>query len=115
MNPKLEKVLDFFRIIDRSNKLSITNLAVYIVMFKIAVSQEFNLVDAGALLIALLNYSGKKVIDQMSQKKEDKVQEQMDLVRSDVESKVKELKEQLSEVKDKVGAVQASRGITKIL
>lgn len=100
MKEQLKKVANFLQLLDSNQKLSVTNLAVYIVLFKIATAQDFNLVDAGALFVALLNYSGKKVINHFSKKKEDAVSDEMN-----------DLKLKLRDLQDKIGSVAAAAGI----
>jgi len=100
MKAYLFKAADFFRLIDETNKVSITNVAVWVVLVKIATTQDFNLVDAGALFVSLLNYSGKKLMRKIkdpSEKKED----------------VSKYEEKLKELQDKVNSVMVTSGIKR--
>lgn len=100
MKTYLFKAADFFRLIDETNKISITNIAVWVVLVKIATTQDFNLVDAGALFVTLLNYSGKKLLKKMkepSEKKED----------------VSKFEEKLKELQDKLNSIMVTSGIKR--
>lgn len=60
MNKFLLDGLRFLGLLDRFNKLSLTNLAVWICVVKIALSPDASLVELGALMIALANYAHKR-------------------------------------------------------
>lgn len=60
--PKIRLILSWLRITDDQGLLSLTNTALFIVLVKLAIAPSLTLVDAGALLLALLHYSGKKII-----------------------------------------------------
>lgn len=117
----LKKASIFLRLIDENNQLSITNIAVYIVLVKIALVQDFNITDAGALFVCLLNYSGKKYLKHASEKKKllsdeegqafkDKVTE----LEKTLKTKLKEAEDNYQKLHDKVGAVQAAQSMTKL-
>lgn len=53
-------VLRFFNLVDRGCNLSISNIAVIVVITKIAMAQNVGLTEAGALLITLMNYAHKR-------------------------------------------------------
>ena len=56
--------LVFFRLIDaHDGMVSITNVALMIVLYKLAVVQSTSITDIGALLVALSNYNLKKYIN----------------------------------------------------
>lgn len=65
MKHYLKNLSKFFRLIDEQGQLSLTNLAVLVIIIKIAITSNVSIADAGALLISLLNYSGKKVLSQL--------------------------------------------------
>jgi len=96
----LKKVSDFFRLIDDQGKLSITNVAVYVVLVKIAMVSEIDLMDAGILFVALLNYSGKKVLN--------KIKEPVDM-----EDPTALVEERISKLQDKVNSIAMAMGITR--
>ncbi len=63
----MKQALTFLRITDPHDGLvSLTNLALWVVLVKIAAAGEVTLVDAGALFVTLLSYQGKKVINKGS-------------------------------------------------
>lgn len=65
--PKFKRLLVFFRLIDdHDGNLSFTNLALIIVLAKIATVQEASVMDLGSLLIALTNFNVKKYINVLS-------------------------------------------------
>ena len=51
--------LKFFNLLDRGNKLSITNTAVVVIVVKMALA-PFDWATAAALLVSLLNYMDKR-------------------------------------------------------
>jgi hypothetical protein len=58
------QVAIFVRLVDAHDEtLSITNIAVYIVLVKLALAQQASLVDCGGLLISLSHYGYKKYIN----------------------------------------------------
>ncbi|CAB4199832.1 hypothetical protein UFOVP1351_11 [uncultured Caudovirales phage] len=60
----MKQWLTFLRITDPHDGLvSLTNLALWVVLVKIAAAGEVTLTDAGALFVTLLSYQGKKVIN----------------------------------------------------
>lgn len=61
--PYVIKFLQFFRLVDADGLLSLTNIALIIGMYKIAVTQGTNLNDAGLLVAVLLNYAHKRFIN----------------------------------------------------
>ena len=69
------KTLKFLNLLDSSGCLSLTNLAVYIAMFKMASSHAAP-IDAGALFASLLNYAHKRYTN--SQGDEDAPERQVD-------------------------------------
>jgi hypothetical protein len=52
----------FLRILDDGNQLSLTNIAVYITLYRLATSPVTNYTDIAALLAAMGTYTVKKVI-----------------------------------------------------
>lgn len=56
----LQRVLKFLSLTDRSHNLSVTNIAVIVIITKIAIS-AFDWPTAAALMVTLLNYSHKRV------------------------------------------------------
>lgn len=54
------KILTFLNLLDFEGRLSITNLAVIITLFKLATSPSASLTEAGMLLCTLANYALKR-------------------------------------------------------
>lgn len=101
---KLKKVfqtiLKFLNVVDRKGNLSITNVAVIIVVTKIALAQSVGITEAGALLITLLNYGHKRTEDAKAVKAANELQRDQD-------KRAEEIKvEQFSETLKKVVEVQ---------
>lgn len=64
MKQKLLDILIFLRICDEhDNSLSITNLAMFVVLYKLAVVTNTSVIDLGTLLVALGGYNLKKFIN----------------------------------------------------
>jgi hypothetical protein len=60
----MNKVLSFLRLVDpHDGQISLTNVALIVVLVKIGFAPEVSLVDAGALFVTLLSYQGKKLIN----------------------------------------------------
>lgn len=60
----LHRTLVFFRIVDPFDKnVSITNIALILTLYKLAVTESTSLVDVGAVMVSLSNYSIKKFIN----------------------------------------------------
>lgn len=60
----MRKVAEFLRLIDlHDGQMSLTNVALLIVLVKLAITPSMELTDLGALFVALLSYQGKKVIN----------------------------------------------------
>jgi hypothetical protein len=60
----LKRILTFLRITDEhDNKLSLTNIALIVVLIKLVMSPNASIVEVVPLFIALAAYSAKKVIN----------------------------------------------------
>ena len=57
---QFKKILKFWRLIDSEGLLSLTNLAVLVVMIKIILVPATSIADLGVLLVSLLNYAHKR-------------------------------------------------------
>lgn len=63
------KVGKFLKLLDPDHTLSLTNLSVWVVLGKLAVSKDaISPVDVGALVGTLMSYQGKKIIGKMANK-----------------------------------------------
>jgi hypothetical protein len=60
----MKRFLEFLRLVDaHDGQLSLTNIALIVVIVKLALIQNAGLTDIGALLLALANYNYKKVLN----------------------------------------------------
>lgn len=58
------KALIFLKIVDEHDEnISLTNVGLIVVLVKLAIVQSASIVDIGGLLLALLNYNAKKMIN----------------------------------------------------
>lgn len=60
MRAKLLKFLDFFRLLDEDGVLSLTNIAVIIVLVKLAIEPSLDYTAVGALLTVIGSYTFKR-------------------------------------------------------
>lgn len=60
MKAKLLKALDFVRLLDETGNLSLTNIAVMVVLVKVAMSSFVSPAELGALLTVISSYSFKR-------------------------------------------------------
>lgn len=58
----LDKVLKYLRINDENSLISLTNIAMILVIYKIAVTPAVSFQDITALAIAVMGYQVKRVI-----------------------------------------------------
>ena len=65
----MEKILEFLNLLDRNNKLSISNIAVYAILIKLLLSPELGSFDAAAFLTVIANYSAKRYTNYKSTEK----------------------------------------------
>ncbi len=66
LKSKLLKFGQFVKVIDYDKTLSLTNLAVWVVLVKLATAKEaISPIDIGALIGTLLPYQAKKLIGKM--------------------------------------------------
>lgn len=60
MKTKILNVLNFIRLIDEHGLLSVTNLCVWVIVFKLAIAKEINFADVAALFAAISAYNFKR-------------------------------------------------------
>lgn len=58
----INKVLQYFRLNDEKGLVSLTNLAMILVLYKLAVTPALSVQDLTALFIAVIGYQGKRFI-----------------------------------------------------
>lgn len=56
----MNKILSFLSLLDSEGRLSITNLAMYVCLAKLAIAPSASVVDLGALLLSFANYLHKR-------------------------------------------------------
>lgn len=56
----MKKVLRFLNLLDRAGRLSLTNIAVYVAIYKLATTQGTSINDVAMSLLALANYAHKR-------------------------------------------------------
>lgn len=67
MKTLLLKPLVFMRLVDaHDGSLSLTNVAMYVALTKLAIAPQAGVTEVATLLLALLSYSAKKVINRKS-------------------------------------------------
>lgn len=100
----INKLMSFLNLLDSEGKLSITNVAVYITLIKLAVSPSASITEAGTLLLALGNYAHKRIVNNSNQT------EPEDLITP----QVNELKENIEKITSQVSAMALNNGLTKL-
>lgn len=59
----MKRILTFLNLLDNGGNLSITNIAVLLCLYKIAVAAQFSGTEVGALVATLLNYAHKRAVN----------------------------------------------------
>ena len=90
------KVLNFLRLTDEQGRISLSNLAIYLMLGKVLVTPQLALPDVGAFLAALASYQMKRF---------------MNNERPDEAADMQALKEQLGKLQSSVVAVQMANGM----
>lgn len=100
----MKQIFKFLNLLDHEGNLSITNLAVIVVLIKLAIAPAATLTEAGTLLIALANYAHKRVVtNSVPEVTEDTITPQ-----------VEEMQTKLDEVSSQVSALSMNAGIKKM-
>ena len=99
MKEKLFKILDFFRITDSDNKLSLTHLVIFVSIYKIIVAPVFTISEVTTLLIAMLSYGFKKHL----------LKNKMNLT-DENQAAIQKIDQKVNQLADKQGAVAAAMG-----
>lgn len=101
----MKRLFTFLRLIDdHDGNISLTNVALLIVLTKLALTQNASLIDAGSLLITLLSYQGKKLIN-----KDAGV-----VISTPTEDAIGILVKRVDELSNKVSAQQIGMGIKSL-
>ena len=61
-SPRVFNILQFLRLVDENNLLSLTNITVVVCIVKVAMLQSVSLPDLGALMLSMLMYGHKKLL-----------------------------------------------------
>ena len=62
LKDKAEKILQIFRIYDEKGLISLTNITMMIVMYKIAMTPSLSFIEISGLALGVLGYQAKRVI-----------------------------------------------------
>lgn len=97
---KLSEVMKFLRVIDvHDGQVSLTNVALIIVLVKLAIAPAIGLTEIGGLFIGLLSYQSKKVIRKSdSNEMESKVKEIQESVQTQQDDTAKKLDDAMSQL-----------------
>lgn len=63
MQKKLKKALQYLRINDEKGRLSLTNIAMIIILYKLCVTPVVSFEDITALATVVLGYQAKRMIE----------------------------------------------------
>ena len=88
---KLLALATWLNLIDSQAKLSLTNIALYVVLVKLSLTTNISLTECGALLLALLNYSHKRYVVS-------KTPPPVEPLNQKIEAEVANLKEQVGKI-----------------
>jgi len=103
MSTQLIKALNFFRITDDDGLLSLTHLALYVCIVKLAIVSPASLADIGALFIAICNYGYKKWLG---------AQEPVNVnYAPEFQQQVEQLEQKIKEVQGKVNGVSLNQAL----
>jgi hypothetical protein len=106
---KFYKFLTFIKIMDdHDESLSLTSIALWVVLVKLALVQSASIVDIGALLVSLASYQGKKMIPLKVQESSADIQA-LTTSMSQVTTKLTELESKASGLAVAVGLKNLSR------
>lgn len=104
MVKKIIKSLKFLNLIDREGNLSISNIAVIIVLVKLTLSPVLSIVDAGMLLVTLMNYAHKRHSVSKSIKIDDNY-------KNEITTQISELSKKISDNESNVAAAMLRVGL----
>ena len=102
----MKSFLNFFSILDNEGNLSISNLAVIVVLVKLAIAPTASLTEAGALLVTLANYAHKRIVNQQATNTPEEV--------NPLKPQVDEMQTKLEEMSSQVSALSIQSGIKRI-
>jgi hypothetical protein len=100
------RLLKFLNIIDAQGALSVTNMAVFIALYKLATAPTTNVTEAGTLLVALANYGYKKHLNAKASESEASADDSLTKM-------INEAKADIEQVKSTTSALALSIGLQK--
>jgi hypothetical protein len=98
----VQKIISFLNLLDAEGKLSITNLAMFTILIKVAVS-PFEWASAVTLFCVCANYAHKRSTNSRVTTSEDNINQQVSAATQDVKSQLEGLTSQVSSLVMKVG------------
>ena len=104
MVKKIARSLKFLNLLDKDSNLSISNIAVIIVLVKLAFTPSLSLIDAGTLLVTLMNYAHKRHSTAKTVKQSNEFEQS-------TINKLKEFESKLSDTESNVAAAMLKVGL----
>lgn len=107
MKSKIKSLFTFLKLIDKHDgQLSLTNVAVIVVVTKMALAPVASITDVGTLFITLLAYSSKKVINNRQ-----KNAEAIPVDTSSIEKTINSAVSEIESLKSRVSSMALSAGL----
>lgn len=110
---QMKQILSFFNLLDTEGKLSISNVAVVVVLVKLAIAPAASLTEAGSLLVVLANYAHKRYTKQTAI---DNVPVEADPLKPQVDemqSKLEAAQTKIDEMQTSVSSLVMQNGIKR--
>lgn len=108
----MKRVLNFLRLIDDDGHLSLTNLAVIVILVKTAIAPTLSVTDIGALLIAVLNYAHRRVVNTNSSLSEGQLETDAAAEVAAQVDKLKAFAGQIDSLKSQISRLNLAFGVT---
>lgn len=106
---KLLKLGRFLRVIDEQRSMiSLTNTAMWVIIGKLVIAPQFTVEELGAFFVALLAYSGKKLLNNKQQTEDTVLEKELTTVKRDINI----LNDKLKDAVDKAGAAAMAAGLS---
>lgn len=104
MKDKFFKLLDFFRIIDDDQRLSLTHLVIFVSIYKILVAPVFTISEVTSLLVAMLAYGYKRHVNKSKA-----------AITDENKAALQKLELKVNQLSDKQGAVATAMGFKPLV
>lgn len=105
------KLLNFFSLTtDDRSKLSLTNIVLYVVIFKIALTQNVTLPELGTLLLSLLSYSHKRYVADKASARQSVANTELSNQVNDLTKKVSDFSKLAQETQSIITNVKLNQG-----